>query len=241
MIDAAHPDKIRLLLVDDHPVVRLGIRAYLHGTGRVEVVGEAGDGQEAVSLALKLHPDVVFMDTFMPRMNGLVAAKLLSQEAREIKVLMHSVHDGREYIFQILRSGALGYVPQNAPMEEILQAIEQVHAGNPYFNSDAARAAFEEHSRNVREHANQINSALSCRELEVLSKIAGGGSTRDIAAELGIGVRTVETHRERIMQKLQIHSIAGLTRFAIMCGVAHLEAKPRSNAIAPSEVLTDKV
>src|SRR5258708_3224073 len=228
-----NPYRIRLLLVDDHPVVRLGIRSFLSGTGRVDVVGEAGDGLEAVSQTLKLSPDVVFMDTFMPRMNGLVAAKLLSQESRDIKVLIHSVHAGREYIFQVLRSGARGYVPKNAPMDELLRAIECVHAGDTYFNSDEARAAFEEHSQNLRDNANQVNSALSCRELEVLSKIAGGGSTREIAAELGIGVRTVETHRERIMQKIQKHSIPGLTRLPIMSPLPTPQPTPKNHPPPP--------
>jgi two-component system nitrate/nitrite response regulator NarL len=125
-------------------------------------------------------------------------------------------------------------------MDELLRAIEEIHAGNTYFNSNEARAAFAEHSQNQRDNANQVNSALSCRELEVLSKIAGGGSTREIAAELGIGVRTVETHRERIMQKLQIHSIAGLTRFAIVCGVANLESLPKNADTAPSTSLADR-
>ena len=227
MPDIAHKDRIRVLLVDDHPVVRLGIRSYLLKSGRVDVVGEAADGREAIARARELQPDIVFMDTFMPRMNGLVAAKLLCQDLPDIKVLMHSVHDGREYIFQIIRSGAQGYVPKNAPMEELLRAIEWVHKGVAYFNSDTARAAFEEHSRNLQQPGHDASQPLSFRELEVLSKIAEGGSTREIASELGIGVRTVETHRERIMQKLHIHSVAGLTRFAIKCGVATAELSDR--------------
>jgi DNA-binding NarL/FixJ family response regulator len=176
------------------------------------------------------------MDTFMPRMNGLVAAKSLCQEMRGIKVLMHSVHTGREYMLQIIRSGAVGFVPKDAPMSEILEAIERAHRGETYFNTVAARAACEEHQRDAQLHSHEMNSSLSCRELEVLSKIAEGGSTREIAAQMGIGVRTVETHRERIMDKLQIRSVAGLTRFAILCGIATIDSNPRKTETEASNL-----
>jgi two-component system nitrate/nitrite response regulator NarL len=223
MNDTSNPTKIRVLLVDDHPVVRIGIRAYLTRSGRVEVVSEAANGLEAIAMAGELHPDVVLMDTLMPRMNGLVAAKTLTQNVPGIKVVMHSVHDGREYIFQVLRSGARGYVPKNGAMDEFLRAVERVNDGETYFDSEIARIAFEEYSQNLKDTDERKIADLSCRELEVLSKIAEGRSTRDIATELGIGVRTVETHRERVMQKLNIHSVAGLTRFAIASGVAAVE------------------
>jgi two-component system nitrate/nitrite response regulator NarL len=223
MSNTTNSPKIRVLLVDDHPVVRIGIRAYLKRSGRVEVVGEAANGLEAVAMAGELNPDVVLMDTLMPRMNGLVAAKALTQNLPGIKVVMHSVHDGRDYIFQVIRSGARGYVPKNGSMDEFLRAVERVNDGDTYFDSQIAREAYEEYSRNLKQVDERKIADLSYRELEVLSKIAEGRSTRDIATELGIGVRTVETHRERVMHKLNIHSVAGLTKFAIASGVAAVE------------------
>jgi two-component system nitrate/nitrite response regulator NarL len=215
--------KIRVLLADDHPVVRAGIRSFLSSNDNMEIVGEAEDGREAVSKARELQPDVVFMDTYMPRMNGLEATKVLNQQVPAVKVLMHSVHNSHECVLQIIRSGARGYVLKNGSLEELSQAIERVNQGDTYYNSEVARLALDEHSRNIRRRGRQAASDLSEREAEVLSQIAEGKSNREIAGELGIGVRTIETHRERIMQKLQVHNVAGLIKLAIAHGVAAIE------------------
>ena len=215
--------KIRLLVADDHPVVRAGIRSYLANNERVEIVGEASDGREAITKARELHPDVVFMDTYMPRMNGLVAAKLINQQDPAIKVLMHSVHNGHEYVLQMIRSGARGYVLKNASLEELPQVIERINQGEGVFNSDEARQAFDEHAKAAPRKKDRRVADLSEREMEVLGKIAEGRSNREIAAEFGLSVRTIETHRERIMQKLQIHNVAGLIKYAISHGVTAIE------------------
>jgi two-component system nitrate/nitrite response regulator NarL len=215
--------KIRLLLADDYPLVRAGIRSFLSTNENVEIVGEAADGSEAVSKACELQPDVVFMDTYMPRMNGLEAAKRLNEQAPKIKVLIHSVDSSHECVLQIIRSGARGFVLKNAPPEEMAQAIEQVNQGDTYYKSDGAQLAFDAHTQVPKRPGRQAASDLSNREVEVLRKIADGKSNREIAGELGIGVRTIETHRERIMQKLQIHNVAGLIKFAIARGVATIE------------------
>jgi DNA-binding NarL/FixJ family response regulator len=215
--------KIRVLLADDHPVVRAGVRSLLSKNEHMEIVGEAADGREAISKVRELHPDVVFMDTYMPRMSGLDATKLLNQQVPGVKVLMHCGHNSQESVLQIIRAGARGYVLKNAQPEELAQAIERVNRGETYYTSEVARLALDEHSRFNRRRGRRAAADLSERELEVLAGIADGKSNRDIAAELGIGVRTIETHRERIMQKLQIHNVAGLIKFAIARGLASIE------------------
>jgi two-component system nitrate/nitrite response regulator NarL len=223
MLQTVNQTKIRLLVADDHPVVRAGIRSFLSNNDRVEIVGEASDGREAINKARELHPDVVFMDTYMPSMNGLIAAKMTSQQDPAIKVLMHSVHNGHEYVLQMIRSGARGYVLKNASLEELPRAIERINQGEGYFNSEEARQAFDEHSKAVPNRKDRRVAELSEREMEVLGKIAEGRSNREIAAEFGLSVRTIETHRERIMQKLQIHNVAGLIKYAITHGVTAIE------------------
>jgi two-component system nitrate/nitrite response regulator NarL len=219
MTAAKKTRKIRLLLADDHPVVRMGVRAFLASNDRVEIVGEAADGREALTKAIELKPDVVFMDTYMPRMTGLAAAKLLGKRLPKTRVLMYSPNSGREYVLQIIRSGARGYVLKNASPDEMSQAIEDVNEGKIYYNSDVARLALEEYSKNLHLRNPHAISDLSERELEVLGKIAEGKSSREAASDFGISVRTVETHREHIMHKLEIHTVAGLVKFAMVHGV----------------------
>ncbi len=211
--------KIRLLLADDHPVVRLGVRSYFENSDRVEIVGEAVDGRDALSKARELNPDVVFMDTYMPRLTGLAAAKLMAKRHPRSRVLMYSAHSDREYVLQIIRSGARGYVLKNATPQELEHAIEEVNAGKVYYNSEVARMALDEYARNLTARNPHAISELSERELEVLAKIAEGKSSRETADEFGISVRTVETHREHIMHKLDIHTVAGLVKFALVHGV----------------------
>jgi two-component system nitrate/nitrite response regulator NarL len=215
--------KIRLLLADDHPVVRMGVKAYFANHERVEIVGEAVDGRDALAKARELKPDVVFMDTYMPRLTGLAAARLIGKQLPKTRVLMYSPHSDREYILQIIRSGARGYVLKNASPEELTEAIEQVNRGNVYYNSEVARMALDEYARNLQTRNPHAISDLSERELEVLGKIAEGKSSREAAVDFGISVRTVETHREHIMRKLQIHTVAGLVKFAIAHGVVPIK------------------
>jgi two-component system nitrate/nitrite response regulator NarL len=215
--------KIRLLLADDHPVVRAGVRSCLAAIHHFEIVGEAADGQEAVSKAHSLHPDVVVMDTYMPLMNGLQATKVLQREVPEIKVLIHAAQNSPESILEIVRSGARGYVMKDSPPEEMARAIDRLIKGETYYTTDAAHKALEKLAPPPRRRGRRPAPDLSDREIEVLRGIADGKSNREIAAELGIGVRTVETHRERIMDKLNVHNMAGLIKFAIAHGVATLE------------------
>jgi two-component system nitrate/nitrite response regulator NarL len=170
---------------------------------------------------LALAPDVVLMDISMPRMNGLVATQTLRQEAPQIKVLILSVHNNREYIFRIIQAGAHGYVSKEASPEELLHAIESVYTGETFFSPEVAQAALHQLVQNGGKK--EPFAQLTVREREVLVLIAEGQSNKEIASKLGIGVRTIETHRERIMRRLDIHSVAGLTKFAIANGLVPLE------------------
>lgn len=212
---------IRILIADDHPVVRKGLSSCLAQASNLLIVGEAWDGQDVLRKAKQLCPDVLLMDIDMPLLNGLTAADLLRKENPSIKVLILSMHNDSDFVMRILQSGARGYVLKQAPTDELIKAIETIHAGETYFSSDVARLALNQFVRGPGEgpHAGQI----SAREREVLIAIAEGLSNKEIACRLGVGVRTVETHRERIMRKLNIHSIAGLTKFAIVKGLIPLQ------------------
>ncbi len=215
---------IKLLVADDHPVVRKGLQSCLTRQGHIHCVGEAADGEEALRQARVLRPDVVLMDISMPGMNGLTVTEVLRKELPQIKVLVLSVHHNKDAIFRVIQAGAHGYVSKEAPSEEVIRAIESVHAGEPYFSEEIARAALNEFvsSGGKKEPFSQLTS----REREVLVLIAEGRSNKEIADGLGIGVRTIETHRERIMRRLNIHSVAGLTKYAIANGLVSLEGGP---------------
>jgi DNA-binding NarL/FixJ family response regulator len=218
---SAKKDKIKILVADDHPVVRKGLQSCLARQDRLKLVGEASDGEEALRKTRELSPDVVLMDISMPRMNGLAVTEVLRKEAPNVKILVLSVHNNKEYVFRIIQAGAHGYISKEAPPEELLRAIESVHTGEPFFSPEIARAALNQivTSGGKKEPFAQLTS----REREVLVLIAEGQSNKEIASRLGIGVRTIETHRERIMRRLDIHSVAGLTKFAIANGMISLE------------------
>jgi two-component system nitrate/nitrite response regulator NarL len=215
------PKPIRLLVVDDHPVVRKGLHSCLAQYERVAIVGEAADGEDALRKARELVPDLVLMDIDMPRMNGLTAADLLHRENPNIKVLILSMHSDSDYVMRILHSGARGYILKQAPTDELFKAIETVTAGDTFFSSDVARIALNQFVRGNGD--GPYPGQVSNREREVLIAIAEGLSNKEIACRLGVGVRTIETHRERIMRKLNIHSVAGLTKFAISKGLLPLQ------------------
>ncbi len=221
MTVSAKKRTIRVLVADDHPVVRKGLLSCLERQPRLKVVGEAADGDEAVQKALELAPDVVLMDISMPRVSGLAATQHLRQAAPDIKILILSVHNNQSYIFRIIQAGAHGYVSKEAAPEELLRAIESVCDGAPFFSPSVAQAALSQ----LVNHGGKPEpfAQLTSREREVLSLIAEGQSNKEIANRLGIGVRTIETHRERIMRRLDIHSVAGLTKFAIANGLVTLE------------------
>jgi two-component system nitrate/nitrite response regulator NarL len=214
-----------VLVADDHPVVRKGLQSCLARPGHIRLVGEAADGDEALRKVRELKPDVVLMDISMPGMNGLAVTEILRKELPEIKVLVLSVQRNKDAIFRVIQAGAHGYVSKEAPSEDVIRAIESVHEGEPFFSEEIARAALNEfvHSGGKKEPFSQLTS----REREVLVLIAEGKSNKEVADQLGIGVRTIETHRERIMRRLNIHSVAGLTKYAIANGLVSLEDRPQ--------------
>lgn len=213
---------IKLLIVDDHPIVRRGLRMCLTQHADIQIVGEAGDGREALNLIHTIKPDVVLMDIDMPQMNGLAVTDLLRREKPEMKVLILSMYSNTDYVMRIIQCGARGFVLKEAPPEEVIQAIRVVNDGGSHFSPEVARVALNQVVKGSNNDAAAPLTRLTNREREVLLYIAEGMSNKEIACQLTIGVRTVETHRERIMRKLDIHSIAGLTRFAIQQGLVSL-------------------
>lgn len=213
--------KIKILVADDHPVVRKGLQSCLGRQDRLKIVGEASDGDEALKKTRELSPDVVLMDISMPGMNGLAVTEVLRKDHPDVKVLVLSVHNNRDYIFRIIQAGAHGFISKEAPPDELLRAIESVYAGEPFFSPEIAKAALNQlvSSGGKKDPFAQLTS----REREVLVLIAEGQSNKEIANKLGIGVRTIETHRERIMRRLDIHSVAGLTKFAIANGMISID------------------
>ena len=218
--------RIKILIADDHPVVRKGVSQSLARQSNFEIVGEAVDGRDAVRLAYSLRPEVIVVDIDMPNLNGIAVADLIRRELPDIRVLVLSAHRAQDYVQRIIQSGARGYVLKDATAEELARAVEAVHRGEAFFSPEIARVAL---NQIVQGHSAETDTPqLTNREREVLIQIADGFSNKEIAVKLGVGVRTVETHRERIMRKLDIHNVAGLTRFAIAKGLVHLEAPVRN-------------
>jgi DNA-binding NarL/FixJ family response regulator len=202
-----------VLLADDHAVLREGLRQLLEATGRLDVVGLASDGLEAVEMASRLQPRVVVMDIWMPRLSGIEATRRIHASGGRSRVLIFSVHESQRYVEQAMRAGASGYVVKTAEPTELIQAIDAVVAGRTYISPAIAQqlvAAFS---------GGSAASALTSREMEVLRLIAEGPSSKEIAAQLGVSVRTVDSHRARLMQKLGIRKATGLVRFAIREGL----------------------
>ena len=222
-------ESIRVLVVDDHAVVREGIRHILEGEPGFLVVGEAGNGADALRLAAEHRPDVVVLDVSMPGESGLRVAPKIRDAAPESRVLIMSMHDNAEYVREGVRAGASGYLLKDSAAAELRLAVRAVHAGGSYFSTPAAlglSGAEPSRAEAPSAAATRVDPAgaaatlelLTAREREVLDGIARGLTNKEIAAELGISHRTVETHRESLMRKLGIRTVAGLTRFVLDAG-----------------------
>jgi DNA-binding NarL/FixJ family response regulator len=217
--------KVRVLLVDDHALVRAGIRALLENGELVEVVGEAGDGQEALAMIEKLRPEVVLLDLTMPGLSGFEVLKTTTEKFPNVHMIVLTVHDEEEYAFQALRAGAAGYLPKSAASAELRLAIEHVIAGKKYLSPTVEQKAAFELGRN-RVAGPIPLSELTPRQREVLTLIAEGHSTKDIGRALNISSKTVETHRAQLMDRLDIHDVASLVRYAIKMGLVSIEQRP---------------
>ena len=213
--------EIRVLIADDHPVVRKGLQFCLARKPRLKLVGEAVNGEEALEKALALKPDVVLLDISMPGRDGLAVTTALRKEAPQIKVLIFSVHNDRECILRIIQAGANGYISKSAPSKEFLDAIESVHDGGAFFNLMVAQEALNDMRDTCRRQ--KALTKLTKRQREVVTHVARGRSNKEIANALGISVRTVEAHLANIRSRLDIPSIAGFTKFAIANGLVTLE------------------
>jgi two-component system, NarL family, nitrate/nitrite response regulator NarL len=220
-----HQKRTRVLLADDHPVIRHGIAACLNNHENLEVVGEASDGKETLRKAKELSPDIILMDIDMPHTNGLAVTEMLRKELPQIKVLILSMSSSATFVPRILQSGARGYVAKDAPTEELVKAIETVQRGETYFGEDVAQIALKQFMGGNATGAN--SRELSPRERDVLIGIAKGLSNKEIASQLNIGTRTVETHRDNLMRKLDIRSVGGLTKYALANGLVMLREEVR--------------
>jgi len=211
--------KISVLLVDDHTVVRQGLRALLQAEEDIEVAGEAENGRQAVAMARKDPPDVVVMDIAMPLLNGLEATRQILKNETHTKILVLTSYGDDDCISQLMKAGAAGYLIKQTAANDLLKAIREVHRGNAFF-SPAIAKRLRDQCRDAFSTGKPTGGGdLTSREAEVLQLIAEGFSNKQIAAELGISIKTVEKHRQQVMNKLNIHDVAGLTRYAISKGM----------------------
>jgi DNA-binding NarL/FixJ family response regulator len=217
--------KISVLLVDDHTVVRQGLRALLQAEDDLEVIGEAENGRQAVVMARKSPPDVVVMDIAMPLLNGLEATRQILKNVPATKVLVLTSYGDDECVAQLMQSGASGFLIKQTAANDLLKAIREVHRGNAFF-SPAIAKRLRDQSREVFASGQKPKKAgeLTSRETEVLQLIAEGFSNKQIASELSISIKTVEKHRQQVMNKLNIHDVAGLTRYAMSKGMVERTA-----------------
>jgi DNA-binding NarL/FixJ family response regulator len=218
--------KLRVLLADDHILVREGIGSLLRQDSEIEVVGEADSGRAAVSLARQLSPDLVIMDVIMQDLNGVEATRQIVKENAKVKVIALSMYDSRAHISNMIEAGAMGYVLKTSAFDELSRAISVVQGGNFYFCSSITAVIVEDYLKRMRAGSRlpPAPAGLSAREREVLSMISEGKSSKEIARVLGVSPKTVDSHRMHIMSKLKIASVAGLTRYALREGLTSIDS-----------------
>ena len=212
--------KIKILVVDDHAIVREGVRMILAKEGDLEVVGEAGDGQQALDLTERAQPDVVIMDISMPGMGGIEATQTIRAKHPEVQVLALTMHEDESYVFQLLRAGAAGYVLKRAAAQDLVQAVRAAAKGEAFLYPSVARKVVEDYLRRVESgEERQRYDGLTTREKEILTLIAQGLSNQQIAEKPFISIKTVQTHRAHILEKLGLHDRTELVRYAIRKGL----------------------
>jgi two-component system response regulator NreC len=214
---------LRILLADDHKITRQGLRSLLEKQQDMEVVAEAENGREAIRLAAEMAPDVVIMDITMPDLNGVEATKQILSKSPDIKIIGLSMHSDTVFVTEMLKSGAAGYLIKDCAFEELVRAIRTVIENKVYLSPSISGVVVEDYIQRLSQTSFTGSDILSDREREVLQLMAEGNSTKRIAAKLHISVKTVETHRRQIMNKLDIHTVAELTKYAIRKGLTSLE------------------
>jgi DNA-binding NarL/FixJ family response regulator len=208
---------IRVLIADDHTLVRAGFRALLESQN-IEVVAEAANGREAIELTKKHHPNIVLMDIGMPGLNGIEAASRISKELPFARVLILSMHANEEYVLQALRAGASGYLLKDSGKQELILALNSIMQGKTYLSPEVSKHVIENYVQSVGGKSDPLER-LTPRQREILQLIAEGKTNKEIAHVLRIAVKTVDTHRTQLMERLDIHDVAGLVRFAIQMGL----------------------
>ncbi|MCC6585355.1 MAG: response regulator transcription factor [Bryobacterales bacterium] len=210
------PEEIRILLADDHSIVRRGLKAALEEDATLRVIGEAANGREAVQLAEQLTPDVAILDIAMPQLNGIDAAAQMQKASPATRVVILSVHSDESYVLRALTSGARGYLLKDSAETEVVSAVHAIHQGNSWFSPAIAKTLLEEHVRYLRKRGLEDSyDLLTDREKQVLQLLAEGRSNKEVANLLQLGLSTVETHRMNLMQKLNLHSTAEIVLYAV--------------------------
>lgn len=215
--------RTRVLVVDDHKLIRQGIVGLLASQPDLEVVGQAGDGQEAIAAAVELRPEIILMDISMPGVSGLNATREIKARLPDVRVIILTIHDREDYLFEALRAGAVGYVLKGADVQDLLAAVRSAQRGEVYLYPSVAKTLVGDYLRRARSSdAAESYGGLSDREREILNLIAQGMTTAGIAAELVLSPHTVQSHRDHIMTKLNLHSKAALIKYAIEKGLIEL-------------------
>lgn len=219
-----NPEKITVLICDDHNLVRQGIAALLKEQENIKVIGEASNGYEAIKFAQKYKPDVILMDLSMPTLNGLEATSKIKKEFPDIKILILTQHENDEYVVQMIRAGASGYVLKTSVSDDLINGIKEIIKGQTFFSSSISKMILEDYVKKAKGiSTDTLKTELTQREKEVLKLIAEGATNQEAADKLFISVRTVEFHRANIMHKLKISDLAGLVKYAIQKGIIKIE------------------
>lgn len=213
---------VTVLLADDHKIMRAGLRSILEKSAKVSVIAEAEDGRQAVKLANQLQPNLVIMDISMPKLNGIEATRQIMADLPDTKIIALSMHSDKRFLVEMYQAGAVGYLLKDCAAEELEQAIKTVAGNKRYLSPEIAGVLLEDYMDRFQSKPADTPLALSNREREVLQLIAEGWSTKNIAEHLYISIKTAETHRRKIMKKLDLHSVADLTKYAVREGLTTL-------------------
>ncbi len=213
---------VRIVLADDHQVLREGICSLLEKQGNIEVVAQAENGRKAVRLVRDLQPDIIIMDIAMPDLNGIEAARQIKAESPEVKIIALSMHSDRRFVAEMLKAGANGYLLKNSAFQQLTNSIRTVMEGRNYLSPEIGEIVLDDYIKKITANETSRVSPLTSREREVLQLIAEGNSTKEIASNLSVSIKTADTHRQQVMKKLNCRSVAELTKYAIREGITQL-------------------